>query len=170
MIWVASIRWVIERGCLAALLMKMLFGEQRGMPVSRPFLAVLASCTWLLALGTRHRTRSGPKTVASTAKSQRQLQTTEEAAVLNKNHADVGCLLVCVCVFVCLWLCTENQGTQMKIYVSCAYLCRNVCPGCCHNFFPPPPSLRALFHAFHLTFFVVFFPFFSHSPLLFWFR
>lgn len=101
MIWVASIRWVIQRGCLAALLMKMLFGEQRGMPVSRPFLAVLASCTWLLALGTRHRTRSGPKTVASTAKGQRQLQTTEEAAVLNKNHADVGCLLVCVCVFVC---------------------------------------------------------------------
>lgn len=69
-------------------------------------------------------------------------------------------MFVSVCVCVCLWLCTENQGTQMKIYVSCAYLCRNVCPGCCHNFFPPPPSLRALFHAFHLTFFVVFFPFF----------
>jgi len=64
---------------------------------------VIAVNDALLALGTRHRTRSGPKTVASTAKGQRQLQTTEEAAVLNKNHADVGCLLVCVCV--CVFVC-----------------------------------------------------------------
>lgn len=57
----------------------------------------------------------------------------------------------------------ENQGGQMKIYVSCAYLCRNVCPGRCHNFSRPPR--RFFFCAFPLTFLFVF----SFSVLSFFF-
>lgn len=121
-IWVAPIRWVIQCGRLPAFLMKMLLCEREA--------ATVFSCfgrrTWLLA-----QPAKAAKTVASTAKRQpRQLQTGRRLhrRVLNKNHD------VCMCMSVCI----KNQGSQMKIYVSCAYLCRNVCPGSCHNFSRPP--------------------------------